>query len=114
MASSLSSIEVVGLVGFSIYMAITLFCCTIFMGNINVYSKYHQSEVDAKAFSLTTICRIDRIISHFLERETSSIIINSTFLISFELTSNNNSYKQQFEEWSVPIPLGTNVVIINI
>ncbi len=114
MASFSSSVEILGLLGFSTYMGITVACFGLFMGNIDVYSKYHQSEVDAKAFSLTTICRIDRIISHFLERETSSIIINSTFLISFELTSNNNSFKQQFEEWSVPIPLGPNVVIIII
>jgi len=113
MASSPTS-EAVRFFGFVIYMLITVFCITLFMVNVDVYSKYHQSEVDAKAFSLPTICRIDRIISHFLEQETSSIIINSTFLVSFEWTSNNNSYKQEFEEWSVPIPLRPNMVIINI
>ena len=72
---------------------------------------YQQTEVDAKVFSLKTICRIDRIISRPQEDKTSSmLIINSTFLVSFEITSNGNRSTRQFEEWSVPVPLQPDVV----
>ncbi|CAF3909634.1 unnamed protein product, partial [Rotaria sp. Silwood1] len=36
--------------------------------------------------------------------------MNSTFLISYEVTSNGNSTKQQFEEWSIPVPLKPDVI----
>ena len=56
-------------------------------------------------FSLQTICHVDRIVSRPAEDVASSMLkINSTFLVSFEFTSNGNTIsRQQFEEWSVPI-----------
>ena len=75
------------------------------------YSRYHQTEVDAKVFSLETICRIDRVISRPHEDKPSSmLIINSTFLVSFEITSNGNRSTRRFEEWSVPVLLQPDVV----
>ena len=72
---------------------------------------YHQAELDAKLFSLETICRIDRIISRLQENESSSmLIINSTFLVSFEISSNGNTSTRQFEEWSVPVLLQPDLV----
>jgi len=114
MASSSSSSETIRWVGFAVYMGVVFGCFLSFIGNADVYSKYRQSRLDAKDFTLMTICRIDRIISRVQQDDTSSIITNSTFLISLELTSNNNSYKQEFEEWSVPVALRPDAVIVNI
>ena len=75
------------------------------------YSSYHQTVLDAKVFSLKTTCRIDRVIAHPQEDKPSSmLIINSTFLVSFEITSNGNRSTRQFEEWSVPVLLQPDVV----
>jgi Ribonuclease G/E len=79
--------------------------------NFESYSTYRQAERDAELFSLQTICRIDRTISRTHEDKSSSmLIINSTFLVSFEINSNGNIRTQEFEEWSVPVLLQPDVV----
>ena len=79
--------------------------------NFQRYSMYRQTELDAELFSLKTPCRIDRIISRPQEDKLSSmLIINSTFLVSSEITSNGNRSARQFEEWLVPVPLQSDVV----
>ncbi|CAF3575537.1 unnamed protein product [Rotaria sp. Silwood1] len=43
--------------------------------------------------------------------ESSTLTItNTTFLISFKVTSNGNSTELSFEEWSVPVPLKPNLI----
>jgi hypothetical protein len=112
MASSDSvSREMIVSFSFGVYMVIVVCCFTVFLDNINTYPMYRQTELDAETFSLKTICHIDGIVSRPQEEKmSSSIIINTTFLISCELTSNGSSTKQQFEEWSVPVPFRENLV----
>ncbi|CAF1234915.1 unnamed protein product [Rotaria sordida] len=43
-------------------------------------------------------------------QSSSLMIINSTFLISYEVISNGNNIKQSFEEWSVPVLLKPNLI----
>ena len=94
-----------------ISLLLCFICACMIGGNCLSYSTYQQAEVDAKVFSLETICRIDRIISRPQEDKGSSmLIINSTFLVSFEITSNGSRSTRQFEEWSVPVPLQPDVV----
>ncbi len=110
-SSDSSSREIIAAVCLYLYIAIVFGCFIIFATNINTYPMYRQTELDAKTFSLITICHIDGIISRPQEEKvSSSIIINTTFLISFEVTSNGSSTRQQFEEWSVPVPFRENVV----
>ncbi len=96
-----------------IYMSIVLF----FMVPVikKDYSKYRQCELETKKFTMKTICHVDQIISRpFQDIMSSSIFINSSFLISFQFNSNGSSTKQQFEESSVPIPFQQNMVSIDI
>jgi hypothetical protein len=79
------------------------------------YSKYRQCELDTKKFTLETICHVDQIISRPCQDiSSSSIFIKSSFLISFEVSSNASSTKQQFEASSVPIPFQPNMVSIDV
>jgi hypothetical protein len=64
---------------------------------------------------METVCHIDEIISRpYQDIMSSSIFLKSSFLISFEMTSNGISTKQQFEESSVPVPFNPNVVSIGV
>ncbi len=78
-------------------------------------SRYRQCELDTKKFTMETVCHIDEIISRpYQDIMSSSIFLKSSFLISFEMTSNGISTKQQFEESSVPVPFNPNVVSIGV
>lgn len=94
-----------------LFVMLFVLCLSTFAGNFNTYSRYRQSQLDTKIFSLKTICRVDKVISRPQEDASSStVIINSTFLVSFELTLKGTTSRQQFEEWSVPIPLRPDMV----
>ncbi|CAF3338914.1 unnamed protein product [Rotaria socialis] len=93
-------------IGFLILIASFIFGSIAF-----TYSEYHKSQYDGKTFTLETICHIDGIVSRPQEENSSSlIIINSTFLVSYEINENGNTTKHLFEEWSIPVSLQPNVV----
>jgi hypothetical protein len=100
-------------VGYMLFASIALFVMVYL--TTTEYLAYRQSELEMKKFSLKTTCHIDRIISRPQEDKKSLLItINTSFLISFEISSNGNSTKQHFEEWSVPVPFKSGVVSIRI
>ncbi|CAF1522298.1 unnamed protein product, partial [Adineta steineri] len=60
---------------------------------------------------METICRIDQIVLHREKyKQSSMIILNSTFLISFEVNSNGNSRRVQAEHWAVPVPFKPDLI----
>ncbi|CAF0909948.1 unnamed protein product [Adineta steineri] len=60
---------------------------------------------------METICRIDQIVLHREKyKQSSMIILNSTFLISFEVISNGNSRRVQAEHWAVPVPFKPDLI----
>lgn len=95
-----------------IYVLILSFSCTLLVLRIKTECPvYQKSQYEAKTYTMAIVCRIDEIISRPQKDNNSSlIIINSTFLVSFETTENQNIKKYQFEESSVPIQLQPNVV----
>ena len=115
-SSEFSSIAKTGIL---VYFVSMISICTVSFAVFQLitrdFSKYRQCELDTKTFSMETICHVDQIISRPCQDiMSSSIFITSSFLISFQVSSNGSSTKQQFEESSVPVPFKPNVVTIDV
>ncbi|CAF1440281.1 unnamed protein product [Adineta steineri] len=88
----------------------TILVCIICRTN-DEHSAYRQSDTIVKKFTTETICRIDQIVLHREKyKQSSMIILNSTFLISFEVISNGNSRRVQAEHWAVPVPFKPDLI----
>ncbi len=101
----------------SVLMMINMCILLLFIGYVikTNYSTYRQCQLDTKKFTMETICHIDQIISRpYQDIMLSSIFLKSSFLISFQMTSNGTSTKQEFEESSVSVPFKPNLVSIDV
>ncbi|CAF1472034.1 unnamed protein product [Adineta ricciae] len=75
------------------------------------YAKYCQREIDAAKFTVQTVCRIDGINSRpQKDIHSSNIILNNSFLVSFEVNINGNIVRKQLEQWTVPVPIESNII----
>ena len=85
----------------------------VFISGITIqkYWEYRQREADAAKFTVETVCRIDGINSRpQKDKYSSNVILDNSFLVSFEVNFNGNITRKQLEQQSVPVPLKSNIV----